>query len=103
MKIIWPEVTDIKKIRDTQIVDIYVGIAHCEFQRVWIFDVSLTGSQTLKMQLEVMSFTLARIRCFVLGQHLTQLWQVSGQIFRKFYDFFQLYESISAKLSIVAP
>ena len=47
MKLTLPEVTDIK-IRDIQIVDTYVRIAHCEFQRVWIFDVALTGSQTLK-------------------------------------------------------
>ena len=31
-----------------QIIDTYVRIAHCEFRRVWIFDVSLTGSKTLK-------------------------------------------------------
>ena len=37
-----------KKTRDIQIVDTYVRIAPCEFQRVWIFDVSLTGSQSLK-------------------------------------------------------
>ena len=37
----------------------------------------------------------------VLGQYLTQLWQVKGQIFGN-YMIFQLYESISAKLSIVA-
>ena len=43
----WPEVTDIK-IRDIQIVDTYVRTATCEFQTVWIFDVSLAGSQTLK-------------------------------------------------------
>ena len=48
MKMTWPEVTDVKQIRDTRLVDTYIGIAHCEFQRVWIFDVSLTGSQILK-------------------------------------------------------
>ena len=37
----------------------------------------------------------------VLGQYLTQLWQVKGQIFGNSM-IFQLYESISAKLSIVA-
>ena len=37
----------------------------------------------------------------VLGQYLTQLWQVKGQIFGN-SELFQLYESISAKLSIVA-
>ena len=37
----------------------------------------------------------------VLGQYLTQLWQVKGQIFGNSMDF-QIYESISAKLSIVA-
>ena len=42
------------KIRDMQIVDTYVRIAPCEFQRVWIFDVSLTGSQTLKMELKTL-------------------------------------------------
>ena len=47
MKMTWPEVTDIQ-IRDKQIVDTFVRIAYCEFQRVWVFDVSLTGSQTLK-------------------------------------------------------
>ena len=36
-----------------------------------------------------------------LGQCLTQLWQVKGQIFRNSM-IFQLYESISAKLSMVA-
>ena len=37
----------------------------------------------------------------VLGQYLTQLWQVKGQIFGNSV-IFQLYESTSAKLSIVA-
>ena len=37
----------------------------------------------------------------VLGQYLTQLWQVKCQIFGNSM-IFQLYESISAKLSIVA-
>ena len=37
----------------------------------------------------------------VLGQYLTQLWQVKGQIFGNSM-IFQLYESISAKLSIIA-
>ena len=37
----------------------------------------------------------------VLGQYLTQLWQVKGQIFGN-YIIFQLHEAISAKLSIVA-
>ena len=49
MKLTWPEVADIKK-RDIRIVDTYVRIAHCEFQSVWIFDVSLTGSQTLNLR-----------------------------------------------------
>ena len=48
MKFTRPEVTDTKKIRDMQIVDTYGRIVHCYFQRVWILDVSLTGSQTLK-------------------------------------------------------
>ena len=37
----------------------------------------------------------------VLDQYLTQLWQVNGQIFGNSM-IFQLYESISAKPSIVA-
>ena len=37
----------------------------------------------------------------VLGQYLTQLWQAKGQIFGNSM-IFQIYESISAKLSIVA-
>ena len=37
----------------------------------------------------------------VLGQYLTQLWQVKGQIFGNSM-IFQLHESISAKLCIVA-
>ena len=37
----------------------------------------------------------------VLGQYLTHLWQVKGQIFGNSI-IFQLYESISAKLSIIA-
>ena len=37
----------------------------------------------------------------VLDQYLTQLWQVKGQIFGNSM-IFQLYESISAKLSTVA-
>ena len=37
----------------------------------------------------------------VLGQYLTQLWQVTSQIFGNSM-IFQIYESISAKLSIVA-
>ena len=37
----------------------------------------------------------------IFGQYLTQLWQVKGQIFGNSM-LFQLYESISAKLSIVA-
>ena len=37
----------------------------------------------------------------VLGQHLTQLWQVKGQIFVNSM-IFQLHESIASKLSIVA-
>ena len=41
------------------------------------------------------------ISFLVLGQYLTQLWQVKGQIFGNSM-IFQLNESISAKLSIVA-
>ena len=64
MKLTWPEVTDMK-IRDIQIVDTYVRIAHCEFQRVWIFDVSFTGSKTLKKtQLEVRSLNVTWRRDF---------------------------------------
>ena len=37
----------------------------------------------------------------VLGQHLTQLWQVKGQIFANSM-IFQLHESMASKLSIVA-
>ena len=37
----------------------------------------------------------------VLGQYVTKLWQVKGQIFGNSM-IFQLYEYISAKLSIVA-
>ena len=38
----------IRRFTGIQNVDTYVRTAHCEFQRVWIIDVSLTGSQTLE-------------------------------------------------------
>ena len=46
--------------------------------------------------------TYSRLVLFlVLAQYLTQLWQVTGQIFGNSM-IFQLHESISAKLFIVA-
>ena len=44
--------------------------------------------------------SLLVVLVLVLGQYLTQLWQVKGQIVGNFM-IFQLYESISATLSIV--
>ena len=51
-------------------------------------------------QIALAEYSLLVVLFLVLGQNLTQLWQVKGQIFGN-YMIFQLYESISAKLSIV--
>ena len=41
------------------------------------------------------------VLCLVLGQYMTQLWQVKGQIFANSM-IFQLHESMASNLSIVA-
>ena len=52
-------------------------------------------------QIALAEYSRLVVLFLVLGQYLTQLWQVKGQIFGNSM-IFQLYESISAKLSIVA-
>ena len=47
-KLTWPKVTDIKKIRNIQIVDTHALTVHCEFQRVRITGVPLARCQTSK-------------------------------------------------------
>ena len=88
MKMTWTEVTEIK-IWDIKIVDTYIRIAPCEFQIVWILDVSLTGSQTSKfMQVEVRSLNVTwrrelwghRVIVFwkcvkLLAEQLWQIWR----------------------------
>ena len=60
--------------------------------------VELSGKD---QQIALAEYSRLVVLFLVLGQYLTQLWQVKGQIFRNSM-IFQLYESISAKLSIVA-
>ena len=52
-------------------------------------------------QIALAEYSRLVVLFLVLGQYLTQLWQVKCQIFGNSM-IFQLYESISAKLSIVA-
>ena len=52
-------------------------------------------------QIALVEYSRLVVLFLVLGQYLTQLMQVKGQIFENSM-LFQLYESISAKLSIVA-
>ena len=51
-------------------------------------------------QIALSEFSLLVVLFLVLGQYLTQLWQVKGQIFGNVI-IFQIYESIGAQLSIV--
>ena len=60
--------------------------------------VELSGKD---QQIAFAEYSRLVVSFFVLGQYFTQLWQVKGQIFGNSM-IFQLYESISAKLSIVA-
>ena len=60
--------------------------------------VELSGKD---QQIALAEYSRLVVLFLVLGQYLTQLWQVKGQIFGNSL-IFQLYESISAKLSIVA-
>ena len=60
--------------------------------------VELSGKD---QQIALAEYSRLVVLFLVLGQYLTQLWQVKGQIFGN-YMVFQLYESISAKLSVVA-
>ena len=59
--------------------------------------VDLSGKD---QQIALAEYSRLVVLFLVLGQHLTRLWQVKGQIFA-YSMIFQLYESISAKLSIV--
>ena len=52
-------------------------------------------------QISLAEYSRLVVLFLVLGQYLTQLWQVKGQIFGNSM-IFQLHESISAKLSILA-
>ena len=60
--------------------------------------VELSGKD---QQIALAEYSRLVVLSLVLGQYLTQLWQVKGQIFG-ISTIFQLYESISAKPSIVA-
>ena len=60
--------------------------------------VELSGKD---QQIALAEYSRLVVLFLVLGQYLTQLLQVKGQIFGNSM-IFQLYESISAKLSIVA-
>ena len=52
-------------------------------------------------QIALAEYSRLLILFLVLGQYLTQLWQVKGQIFA-ISMIFQLHESMASKLSIVA-
>ena len=52
-------------------------------------------------QIALAEYSRLVVLFLVLGQYLTQLWQVKGQIFAN-STIFQLHESIASKLSIVA-
>ena len=60
--------------------------------------VELSGNNE---QIALAEYSRLVVLFLVLGQYLTQLWQVKGKISGNSM-IFQLYESISAKLSIVA-
>ena len=60
--------------------------------------VELSGKD---QQIALAEYSRFGVLFLVLGQYLTQLWQVKGKIFGNSI-IFQLYESISAKLSILA-
>ena len=60
--------------------------------------VELSGKD---QQIALAEYSRLVVLFLVLGQYLTQLWQVKGQIFGNSM-IFQFYESIAAKLSIVA-
>ena len=60
--------------------------------------VELSGKD---QQIALAEYSRLVVLFLVIGQYLTQLWQVKGQIFGNSL-IFQLYESISAKISIVA-
>ena len=60
--------------------------------------VELSGKD---QQIALAEYSRLVVLVLVLSQYLTQLWQVKGQIFGNSM-IFQLHESISAKLSIVA-
>ena len=60
--------------------------------------VELSGKN---QQIALAEYSRLVVLILVLGQYLIQLWQAKGQIFGNSM-IFQLYESISAKLSIVA-
>ena len=60
--------------------------------------VELSGKD---QQIALAEYSRLVVLFLVLGQYLTQLWQVKGQIFGNSM-IFQIYESISAKLSILA-
>ena len=68
----------------------YVRIAHCEFQRVLIFYVSLTGSQTSKMQLEVRSLNVAWRRD-LWGQEVTIFRQCVKELNEKLWQIWRCY------------
>ena len=57
MKVAWPEVTGIK-IWDIKVVDTYVCIAPCEFQRIGSLMCLWQALKLWKMQLEVRSFNV---------------------------------------------
>ena len=60
--------------------------------------VELSGKN---QQIALAEYSRLVVLFLVLGQYLTQLWQFKGQIFRNSM-IFQLYESISPKLLIIA-
>ena len=59
--------------------------------------VELSGKD---QQIALAEYSRLVVLFLAIGQYLTQLWQVKGQIFGN-STIFQVYESISAKLSIV--
>ena len=60
--------------------------------------VDLSGKD---QQIALAEYSRLVVLFLVIGQYLTELWQVKRQIFVNSI-IFQIYESISAKLSIVA-
>ena len=87
-KLTWPKVTDIKK-RNIQIVDTYVLIVHCEFQRVRITGVPLAECQTSKNVTwgqGGVTFGVIGSSCFwkcvkLLSEQLWQIWRRVGRFF----------------------